>query len=60
MVTKNMTVSVDAIVDFVNAKDPPTNFNQSLKTIARGIGEGPPTKDLLLISNLTSHNTHSV
>lgn len=58
MAIKNMIVSVDAMVDFDNAKDPPTNFNQSLKAMARGIGEGPPTKDLLLISNLTSHNTY--
>lgn len=60
MMVNNMPVSVDFLLDLVNTKDPPNIFNQPLKTTARVNGKGPPTKYLLLNSDLISCHTYSV
>lgn len=55
-----MIVSVDSLTDSVNTEDPLNNFNQPLRIMARINGEGSPTKDILLNSNLISYNIYLV
>lgn len=57
---KDMIVSVDSLTDSVNTEDPLNNFNQPLRIMARINGEGSPTKDILLNSNLISYNIYLV
>lgn len=52
---KDMFVSVDSLPDLVNTEDPLNNFNQPLRITIRINDEGPPTKYILLNSNLISY-----
>lgn len=52
MVVKKMCVPVDSLIDLVSTEDPSNTINQSLRTTGRLNGEEPPTKNLLLNSNL--------